>query len=132
MNKAIFHSPPGFYTDHGGDGGNVKYWRGNQTANPVVINYGDIVFDDTMDILRKHFCARKIIRISTQKPLPELTEPGITVINPISRFDAELELDVSVMEVNQFIETINRQSIIKVLAIQKLPIESVIKELYKA
>lgn len=98
----------------------------------IVVNYGEIVFDDTMEVLRKHFGARKIIRISTQKPLPELIVPGITVVNPISRFDVELELDVALMEVNQFIEIINRQSIIKDLAIQELPIESVIKELYKA
>jgi ABC-2 type transport system ATP-binding protein len=97
----------------------------------IVINYGEIVFDDTMDILRKHFGARKIIRISTQKPLPELTGPGITITHPISHHDVELELDVSVMEVNQFIEMINRESIIKDLAVQEPPIESVIKELYK-
>jgi ABC-2 type transport system ATP-binding protein len=98
----------------------------------IVINYGEIVFDDSMDILRRHFGARKVVRISTQKPLPELVEPGITITNTISRHDMELELDVSVMEVNHFIEMVNRQSIIKDLAIQELPIERVIKELYTA
>lgn len=96
----------------------------------IVINYGEIVFDDKIDILRKYFGARKIVRVSTQKPFPELAWPGIAITNFISRYDVELELDVSMVAVNDFIEMINHQSIIKDLAIQELPIESVIKELY--
>jgi len=96
----------------------------------IVINYGEIVFDDRIEILRKYFGARKIVRISTQKPFPALQRQGIQITNTISPYDLELELDVSVIEVNEFIDMINRQSVIKDLAIQELPIESVIKELY--
>ncbi len=96
----------------------------------IVINYGEIIFDNTLDMLRRYFGAKKIIRLSTQKPMVKLAKPGITFTNFISEFDAELELDVSLLDLNHFIETVNQQSIIKDLAIQELPIESVIKELY--
>jgi ABC-2 type transport system ATP-binding protein len=48
----------------------------------------------------------------------------------ISNYSAEFELDISVLELNCFIDLINQKGRIMDLSIQELPIEEVIKELY--
>jgi len=97
----------------------------------IVINHGETVFDNSLEALKTHLGKKKIIRLSTQKPLPEMNLPGITVTNSISEYDVELELDAASIELNQFIEHVNT-SIISDMSIQELSIESVIKELYSA
>ncbi len=96
----------------------------------IVINHGEIIFDNSLEALRNHLGTKKVVFLSTQRPLPELARPGITLTKSISAFDAELELDVSVLELNQFIAWVNSTSVINDLSIQALPIESVIKGLY--
>lgn len=97
----------------------------------IVVNHGEIVFDDTIATLRKSLGAKKIIAVSTERPLPELTQPGLNITNRISDYKAELELDLSVYELNKFIAMVNKTSIISDLSIQEPRIENVIKELYQ-
>lgn len=97
----------------------------------IVVNHGEIVFDNNIDTLRSHLGNKKIITISTDRPLPELTLPGINITNRISNYKAELELDLSVYELNKFIGMINDTSIISDLSVQEPQIENVIKELYQ-
>ncbi len=97
----------------------------------IVVNHGEVVFDNTIDTLRSHLGVKKIIAVSTDRPLPELTLPGINITNRISDYKAELELDLSVYELNKFIGMVNKTSIISDLSIQEPRIENVIKELYQ-
>lgn len=97
----------------------------------IVVNHGEIVFDDTIATLRRSLGAKKIIAVSTERPLPELTQPGLNITNRISDYKAELELDLSVYELNKFIAMVNKTSIISDLSIQEPRIENVIKELYQ-
>jgi ABC-2 type transport system ATP-binding protein len=97
----------------------------------IVVNHGEIVFDNTIATLRSSLGVKKIIALSTIRPLPELTLPGISITNLISDYKAELELDLSVYELNKFIAMINKTSIISDLSIQEPRIENVIKELYQ-
>jgi len=96
----------------------------------IVINHGQIVFDNSIDALRKHFGEKKVVSVSTHNPLPSLDMPGVLVKNKISEYNAELELDVSKLELNKFIDYINKNSTINDLLVQSLPIEDVIKDLY--
>jgi ABC-2 type transport system ATP-binding protein len=96
----------------------------------IVINHGEMIFDNSLDALRNHLGTKKVVFLSTQRPLPELVQPGVMLTKPISAYEAEFELDVSVLELNRFIEWVNRTSVINDLSIQALPIESVIKGLY--
>lgn len=97
----------------------------------IVINHGEIVFDNSIDTLRSHLGVKKIIDVSTVHPLPELNLPGINVTNRISDYQAELELDLSVCELNKFIALVNKTSTISDLSVQEPRIEDVIKELYQ-
>jgi ABC-2 type transport system ATP-binding protein len=96
----------------------------------IVINHGEIVFDDTLTALRGHLGAKKAIRLSTFQPLPDFDAAGITVTRLISVYEAELELDTSMVGMNRFIKDINDTFVIHDIAIDELPIERVVKELY--
>jgi ABC-2 type transport system ATP-binding protein len=96
----------------------------------IVINFGEIVFDDSIGSLKKYLGTKKVIHLATHNPLPELTKPGIETVSRISDFDVELELDISRFKLNDFIEEINKKSSITDMFIGELPIESIIKELY--
>jgi ABC-2 type transport system ATP-binding protein len=98
----------------------------------IVINHGEVVFDDGMKALKGHLGEKKIIHIATQRPLPDLDGAGLTLHQRISPYEAELELDISLLPLNQFIQAMNTASEILDLAIQELPIERVIKALYHA
>jgi len=97
----------------------------------VMINHGSIVFDDALDALRSYMGARKLVTLSTHAPLPDLGLPGVAVKTRQSDFHAELELDISLTGLNQFIEYVNKSSSIKDMSVQDLPIDEVIKNLYQ-
>ncbi|HEY8344941.1 MAG TPA: ATP-binding cassette domain-containing protein [Bacillota bacterium] len=96
----------------------------------IVVNHGEIVFDDSLTTLRNYLGVKKIISVSTMRPLPELRLPGIKITNRISDYKAELELDLSTYELNKFIALVNKSSTILDLSVQDPEIEEVIKGLY--
>ncbi|NLD50271.1 MAG: ABC transporter, partial [Clostridiaceae bacterium] len=100
------------------------------TERVIVINHGETVFDNSIDALRSHLGTKKAVSITTSGPLPILDIPGVEVKNRLSEYSAELELDVSLMELNRFIDYINRNSTLSDMSLQELPIEEVIKDLY--
>ncbi|MBC7959104.1 MAG: AAA family ATPase, partial [Vallitaleaceae bacterium] len=97
----------------------------------IVVNSGEIVYDDKMDVLCKYFGNRKLVNVTTQRPLPDFESiPGLFVKNIITPHNAELELDTDMLELNQFIKLINDDYILSDLTMKPPQIESVIKELY--
>ncbi|MBN2352712.1 MAG: ATP-binding cassette domain-containing protein [Spirochaetales bacterium] len=96
----------------------------------VVINHGEIVFDGAMDTLKTHLGTKKIVRLSTHEPLPLLDRPGVEMVTRVSDYEADLELDLAKIELNQFIKKIGEKNTIRDLAINDPPIETVIKKLY--
>lgn len=97
----------------------------------IVVNSGEIVYDDSMDALRCFFGNKKLVSLSTRKPLPDLsTMQGISIRKVESPYNAELELDTDLMELNQFIQVMNENYIVSDLSIGSPQIESVIKQLY--
>lgn len=96
----------------------------------IVINHGEMIFDNTIDALKSHLGTKKLVSITTQEPIPALEMPGVLVKNKLTDYTAELELDVNIMELNQFIDYINKNSTINDMTLQELPIEEVIKNLY--
>lgn len=99
----------------------------------IVVNYGEIVFDDTVDSLRRLSGTRKRVELVTKMEIPDLSAmPGVQVTGRTSPCHAELELDMEQIELNRFLHGINRSYIISDLTMSDPPIESVIKELYTA
>ncbi|NJD03407.1 MAG: ATP-binding cassette domain-containing protein [Ruminiclostridium sp.] len=97
----------------------------------IVVNSGEIVYDDNMDALCRFFGNRKLVNLATQKPLPDFSNmSGVFVRNMITPHNAELELDTDILELNQFIKLMNDDYILSDLTMKPPQIESVIKELY--
>lgn len=96
----------------------------------IVVNHGKIVFDNSLEALRSHTGEKKVVRLSTRFPLPDMNLAGVEMKNRYSEYDAELELDVAKLELNRFIKHVNDGSIIHDISIHELPIESVIKQLF--
>jgi ABC-2 type transport system ATP-binding protein len=97
----------------------------------IVINHGEIVFDGGMDELKNHLGTKKLVRLATHQKLPPLSGRGVENVRLLGEYEAELELDLSKIELNSFIKTINEQNTIRDMAIHDPPIETVIKKLYE-
>lgn len=97
----------------------------------VVINHGEIVFDNTVDALKRSLGTRKRVNLSTSKEIRDLSEnAGIQIIGRTSPCIVELELDMDRIELNRFIKSMNEEFIITDMIMRDPPIESVIRELY--
>jgi len=96
----------------------------------IVINKGEIVFDDNLKALKSRLSTRKSIRLLTKEPLPEFNIAGLKLVRKLSNFEAEFELDSSV-DLNSFIYQVNSTNRISDMSITEMPIEEIIKDLYK-
>jgi len=96
----------------------------------IVVNHGEIVFDDSIVALRNFLGAKKTVRITTEAPADWMSIEGIQVISEDSMLEAELELDTELLPLKEFIRLINEKYTIHDMSIDSLPIERVIKELY--
>lgn len=103
----------------------------------IVINHGSLVFDDSIDSLRRHFGAKKIVTAACSSPCfggpdgAELDLPaGVTLLSRLSASDVELECDTSVTDLASLIRLVSETYGLRDLAVEDVPIETVIKELY--
>jgi len=96
----------------------------------IVINHGEIVFDHSLERLRSFMGTYKMVRLASKRALPFVFPKGVRLLKKISDFEAELEVDTSVLELSLFIQQINDECGIGDMSLQDPPIENVIKELY--
>jgi ABC-2 type transport system ATP-binding protein len=96
----------------------------------IVINHGAIVFDNSLDALRNHMGAKKIIALKTQTSINLSGINGIHLLKVVSDFEVQLELDLTVLGLNEFIQRIQNQAQIMDLSVTAQPIENVIKDIY--
>lgn len=97
----------------------------------IVINHGSVVFDDTMEVLRKELGERKLIHITTRKPLPALKRPGILVRHLISPYEADITLDTRTAPIDEFLRLVRLKNEILDVVIQEPPIEEIIRKIYR-
>lgn len=98
----------------------------------IVVNNGEMVYDNSVSALRTYFGNLKLINLTTINPLNHIISMnGISLKVQTSPYNAELELDTNKMELNRFIQLMNENCIISDMTIGQPRIESVIKELYQ-
>jgi|SRR5690554_788291 len=97
----------------------------------IFINNGEIIFDDSIDLLRHQLGDKKYIELKTERELDGQALPGVECRRKLSGREFELELDVSNIRLNEFIEVINREAGILDISIQELPLERAIRVLYQ-
>ncbi|RKN80749.1 ATP-binding cassette domain-containing protein [Paenibacillus ginsengarvi] len=96
----------------------------------IVINHGEIVFDDSIVAMRSFVGGGKMVRMLTEERFPDLNMPGATVVRMISPHEAEIELDTGVIKINDFFARMNGMCTLLDMSVQELPIDRVIKQLY--
>ena len=96
----------------------------------ILINRGQIIFDNTIGALRGYLGKKKFVTVYTAKPLVTAAFPGMKIINPLSEYQMEMELDMEAVELNTFIRHIDEKYEIKDLTIEEPPIENILKSLY--
>lgn len=98
----------------------------------MVINAGEIVFDNSIAALSDNVSDKRLITLKTQRPIREFCMEGMEIADRPSDFEMNLELDTSRLELGRFIEHVNSRFIISDISIGKLPIESIIKQIYQS
>lgn len=98
----------------------------------IVINHGEIVFDGGMDRLKLHLGDKRTVRITTREKIKLKNNGGIVVKKQASDYEMEVELDLSVVRLNEFIQRINEESKIRDLSVEGPELEEIIKKLYTA
>lgn len=96
----------------------------------IVINHGEIVFDDALHVLRSRVGEKKAVRVMTDIPLPDDSMPGVALLKRIHDSEAELEIDTDILPLKDFIRQFNETYGIRDMSIEPLPIEVIMKELY--
>ncbi|MCC3377470.1 ATP-binding cassette domain-containing protein [Cohnella sp. REN36] len=96
----------------------------------IVINRGEIVFDDELHVLRGRLGGRKAIRVTTETRLPDAPLPGVEIVRRAHALEADIEIDTAVLPLKRLIGELNDRYGIHDMSIEPLSIETVIKELY--
>ena len=99
----------------------------------IIINHGETVFDDTLDILKKYLGDRKIVRISMKSPVDlesNIAFEGIEVLSRLNEREAELMVDHAVMSIDSLIKYLSGLGDILDISIKEMGIEAVIKSIY--
>jgi ABC-2 type transport system ATP-binding protein len=96
----------------------------------ILVNHGELVFDDGIDSLKRFFGERKRIRVVTERELDPTAFPGLSLIARRGATDCDVELDLRAAGIGDFIAWANAELAIKDLSIEEIPIEEVIKALY--
>jgi ABC-2 type transport system ATP-binding protein len=97
----------------------------------IVINRGEIVFDNDMTALRNHLGQKKRVRILSTEPLPALEMPGVRTVESSTALEAFLELDNDIISTHSFVSFLGTIGSIADISIQEPPIEEVVKVLYE-
>jgi ABC-2 type transport system ATP-binding protein len=96
----------------------------------IVINDGEIMFDNGLAAMKKVLGDKKSIRLLTQSPQPEWTGPGVAELERISASEVRLEIDTSVLTLNDFVHACSARTVIKDMSIEDIPIDRAIKAIY--
>lgn len=96
----------------------------------MVINHGEIVVDDSLGGLRSRLGDKKSVRLTTESAVPDIRQQGLSIIERIGPLEIEIEIDISLLPLKRFIREFNEAYGIIDMAIEPLPIEAIMKELY--
>ena len=99
----------------------------------IVINHGEIVFNDSLEALKNNMGQKRIIRMKTLGPIDDHLPLGMTLLERVSSSEASFELDTNVLPLESFISGLGARGgrgFIQDISISEPPIEEIIKEIY--
>jgi ABC-2 type transport system ATP-binding protein len=99
----------------------------------IIINHGEIVFNDSLDTLRKHLGDLKIVRIVMKDPIDMAKSPelaGMRVSSCPNEREVQLMVDRAITSMNSLIGYLSELGDILDISIKEPGIEAIIKSLY--
>ena len=96
----------------------------------VVINHGEIIYDDTLDKIKEKYIDKKIIRIETNEPIIFTEREGIKIVKR-STFEVEAIVDTTKVDFNKITQEFLKKNNLSDVTIEEPPIEDIIEKIYK-
>jgi ABC-2 type transport system ATP-binding protein len=115
-----------FLTSH--DAGDVE----SLCKRVIVINHGQVIFDDRTSALKRRFLRRKIIGVRFGQPIDNRFVLDHAAILKRSTWGAKIELDTRVRPVDDLIAALMAYAPIVDLTVEDPPMEEIIAEIYQA
>ena len=114
-----------FLTSH--DAGDIE----SLCDRVVVINHGQVIFDDAVKVLKRRYLRRKIIEVRFARPIDgHLDIVGVNVLKA-GRYGAKLELDTREQPVEAVMQALmNGRSVVDINVMDP-PLEAIIREIYR-
>lgn len=113
-----------FLTSH--DAGDIE----TLAERTIVINFGEIVFDDTTDQFKKNYIKSKTIELILGKEIKNVNFPGGKIIER-SKFNLKIELDTAKHSIDKLLQYATGHFDIKDINISDPSMEEIITSIYK-
>lgn len=115
-----------FLTSH--DAGDVE----SLCKRVIVINHGQVIFDDRTSALKRRFLRRKVIGVRFGQPVDDhFTLDNATILKR-GTWGLKIELDTQVRPVENLIAALMAYAPIVDLTVEDPPMEEIIREIYQA
>ena len=98
----------------------------------VVINHGQMIFDDRTSALKRRFLKRKVIGVRFGEPLPDDFSVRDATVLKRGTWGAKIELDTAVRPVDDLIRTLMDYRPVVDITVEDPPMEEIIAEIYQA
>jgi ABC-2 type transport system ATP-binding protein len=96
----------------------------------IVINHGEIIYDDTLEKIKEKYIDKKIIRIETNNPILFKERKGITILKR-NNFEVEAIIDITKVDFNKITQEFLKKNNLSDVTIEEPPIEDIIEKIYK-
>jgi ABC-2 type transport system ATP-binding protein len=98
----------------------------------VIINHGQVIFDDKTSALKRQYLTHKIIGVRFGREIPEDFSVRDAELLKRGTWGAKIRLDTSIRPVDDLIMALMSYAPVVDLTIEDPPMEEVIREIYKA
>ncbi len=115
-----------FLTSH--DAGDVE----TLCKRVVVINHGQVIFDDRTSALKRRFLRRKVIGVRFGQPVPDDFTLDQATILKRGTWGLKIELDTHLRPVDSLITALMAFAPVVDLTVEDPPMEEIIAEIYRA
>lgn len=118
-----------FLTSH--DAGDIE----SLCERAIVINHGQVIFDDAVKVLKRQYLKRKIIEVRFGEALNGTADevaniPGVTMLK-MGRYGIKLALDTAVRPVDAVLQDLMAAHPVVDMNVMDPPLEEVIRDIYQ-
>jgi ABC-2 type transport system ATP-binding protein len=114
-----------FLTSH--DAGDIE----SLCDRVIVINHGQVIFDDEVKVLKRRFLRRKVIEVRFGEPLNGHFDVGGVNVLKMGRYGVKLELDTNQRPVEGVMQDLMSSHSVVDINVMDPPMEEIIREIYQ-